>query len=295
MIILKPLFALLLLIPLGVIVNSCNLINPSEPGPAYLEIEPFAFDPSPSLQEMGPSTSTKIKDVWVYIDNEFQGTYELPAKFPVLATGSRNLVLIPGIFLNGIASTRSPYPFYKGSAHQLELPENGTAKINPVTTYFESAICSYCESFEGSGFSLTPTLRSDTIMYQLPAGDPNILEGAGSGVVYLEEEGTLFELTTTSDYQLPGAGAPVFLEFDYKINQEMTVGLFIDIPGIPSIQTNVITLRPTVTWNKIYIQLGYKVSDYQNVSGFKIFFGAIKDPTVTKSIFYFDNIKIVNF
>jgi hypothetical protein len=274
---------------------SCNLINPSEKAPAYVEVEPFVFDPVPALQEMGPSTSTKIKDVWVYVDNKFLGTFELPARFPVLKTGFTKLDLLPGIQLNGIASTRSPYPFYQGSSHDLDLPENGTVQINPVTNYFSQAECAYCESFEGTGFSLTPTPQSDTIMYQLPANDPEVFEGAGSGVVYLEGENTKFEITSTSDYDLPGAGAPVFLELDYKINQEMKVGLFINIPGVPAEQVSIITLRPTEVWNKIYVQLGYTVSAYANASGYKIYFGAIKDPSVSKSVFYLDNIKVISF
>jgi hypothetical protein len=284
-----------LLVVIALLLASCNLINPSEQAPAYIEIEQFDYDPTPTLQEMGPSTSTKIKDVWVYVDNQFQGTYELPARFPLLKTGTSKLVLVPGIYLNGISSTRSPYPFYKGSDHEINVPENGTVQINPVTSYFDLVNCSYCESFEGTGFSLTPTSQSDTVIYQLPAGDPEIFEGAGSGVVYLQTADSKFEVTSTSDYDLPGAGAPVFLEFDYKINQEMEIGLIVNIPGAASIKVPVIIIRPSLTWNKIYIQLGNKVSSYGNNARFNVYFAGDKDPSVLKSIFYLDNIKVVNF
>ncbi|MBK8417204.1 MAG: hypothetical protein IPL22_23410 [Bacteroidetes bacterium] len=63
----------------------------------------------------------------------------------------------------------------------IDLPANGTVKLNPVTSYFDAVACNYCESFDGAGFSMTATVQSDTVMYQLPAGDPNIFEGNSSG------------------------------------------------------------------------------------------------------------------
>jgi hypothetical protein len=275
--------------------GGCNLINPDEDAPAFIEVKEFTFDPTPTLQEMGPSSSTKIKDVWVYIDNKFQGAYELPARFPVLKSGRQKVILSPGIFLNGIASTRSPYPFYQSHIEEIDLVEKGTVVINPQTSYFTTVESSYIEAFEGAGFSLTSTNNSDTIMYQLPAGDPNIFEGNSSGVAYLDSVGRRLELTSTTDYDLPGAGAAVFLELDYKINQAMHIGLFINIPGQTQEQVPVYTLNPTDEWNKIYIQLGYTVSAYQALTKFKIYFYAEKDVTIGQSVFYIDNIKVVHF
>jgi hypothetical protein len=276
-------------------VSSCNLINPDEEPPAYIEINSFTFDPNPTLAEMGPSTSTKIKDVWVYVDNDFIGTYELPARFPVLKNGPAKIILSPGILLNGISATRSPYPFYSGSNHNVDLPANGTISISPVTSYFPSVECKYCESFEGAGFSLSATNQSDTIMYQLPAGDVNIFEGNSSGVVYLDTANTVFEVASTTDYDLPGSGAPVYLEFDYKINQTMQAGLYVTQSDGSLVQVPLITLNPTEDWNKTYIQLGYTVSAYSTATGFKVYFGAVKSSTVDHPAFYLDNIKVVHF
>lgn len=278
-----------------VTISSCNLINPEETAPGYIEITPFTFDPSPTIPEMGPSPSTKIKDAWVYIDNEFHGTYELPARFPVLSTGPHQLKIFPGILLNGISGTRSTYPFYKSSEHTVNIPPNGTVDINPLTTYFDKVECSYCESFEGSGFSLAPTSQSDTLIYKLSPGDTNIFEGAGSGVVYLNTDSTRFEITNTSEFSPPGSGAPVFVELNYKINQEMYMGIFVYQPNLDPKQLPVITLRKTTEWNKIYIYISDYITSHPSATGFKLYFGAIKDPSTSVSSFYFDNIKVVNF
>lgn len=276
-------------------VSGCNFINPDENPPSYLEITDFSFDPVPTSVEMGASNSIEIKDVWVYVDNEFQGAYKLPAKFPVLKTGNKRVLLSPGIELNGIASTRSPYPFYKGYTIDTVLPENGTITLNPSTRYFDATQCAFCEDFEGSGFSLTPTSQSDTIMYQLAPGDSNVFEGAGSGVVYLDTANTQFEFTSTTFYELPGSGAAVFLELNYKCSQEMQVGLYIDLPSSGLEQVPIYNLNPTSQWNKIYIQLGYVVSTYSYSNKFKIYFKGVKVAGNEKQSFYFDNIKVVHF
>jgi len=290
----KQLLAFIPFLLIALFIQSCDLINPDEKAPGYIQVDSFTFDPNPAIGEFGPSKSTNIKDVWVYVDNEFQGAYELPAKFPVLKTGSANIILSPGILLNGIAATRSPYPFYRGSIQQITIPELGTVTMNPVTSYFDSVKCSYCEDFEGSGFSLTTTNASDTLMYQTIAADPNNKEGL-CGVVTLDSANTAFEITSTSAYDLPGSGAAVFLEFDYKINQSMVAGLFIVTPNTTPQQVALINLNATENWKKIYVQLGYTVSAYEDASGYKVFFGAVKSSSVSKAVFYLDNIKVVNF
>jgi hypothetical protein len=284
-----------LLATMAILAGGCDFINPEEDAPSYIQVDTFLFDPAPTAANMGPSPSTKILDVWVYVNGEFQGTYELPARFPVLATGPAEVILAPGILLNGISATHSPYPFYIASEHAVTLPENGTVIINPSTRYFDFTECSYKEDFEGSGFSLVKTGISDTIMYQLPFGDPNIFEGTSSGVVYLDTARSAFEITTTTSYLLPGSGKPVYLELDYNINQAMQMGLFVNLPGPTVEQIPIIVLNATNGWNKIYIQLGDIVTPFaQSATGFKIYFNALKDPNVALPKFYFDNIKVVN-
>jgi hypothetical protein len=164
-----------------------------------------------------------------------------------------------------------------------------------VARYFDFTECSYREDFEGSGFSMVETGASDTMMYQLPAGDPNVFEGTSSGVVYLDTTHQFFEITTTTDYLLPGSNKPVFIELDYKINQTMQVGLFVNLPGPTVEQIPVINLNPTSRWNKIYIQIGNIVTPYApTATGFKVYLGAIKNPNVDKPVFYIDNLKVVN-
>ena len=66
---------------------SCELINPPEDIPAYISINSFDLDPetgdNPIINEK--TKPHDINGVWLNIDGNIQGSYELPVTFPVLA------------------------------------------------------------------------------------------------------------------------------------------------------------------------------------------------------------------
>ena len=82
---------------------SCEVINTEEDIPSIISIESIEVD---------GNHSSNITDAWVYIDNEFQGVFPLPANFPVLKTGELEIIIEAGIKKNGISSSRENYPFF---------------------------------------------------------------------------------------------------------------------------------------------------------------------------------------
>ncbi len=90
--------------------TSCYKFDGDQTIPAYLKIDTVLL--KTYYPEQG-SNSNAIKDVWVYVNDQQIGAFELPAMFPVLAMGNQKLEIRPGIKVNGISSTRAPYPFYK--------------------------------------------------------------------------------------------------------------------------------------------------------------------------------------
>src|SRR2546429_208057 len=80
--------------------SSCNIINPAEQIPVYLQVNNFTLQTNPSTEG---STSSKFSDVWVTVDGATQGAYELQAggasvspKFPLLFSGTHTLHLSAG-------------------------------------------------------------------------------------------------------------------------------------------------------------------------------------------------------
>ena len=83
------------------IISACQKEETPNTIPAYLKIDTITLDEN--------NTTTNITDAWVYINDQLQGVYELPATFPVLKNDTQTLRIKAGIKLNGIAfNPKSP-------------------------------------------------------------------------------------------------------------------------------------------------------------------------------------------
>ncbi|MCX6256590.1 MAG: hypothetical protein NTW49_01600 [Bacteroidia bacterium] len=264
---------------------SCDIINPTEEIPSYLKIDTIRLTTNPS---QGKNTSS-ITDVWVYIDGSIVGVYEMPATFPVLATGRHHVTLYPGIKKNGIAATRIIYPFYTWFDKDTTLAEKGIMTINPTVRYNDSTKFSWIEDFEDAGLTIDTTYRSQVPIRIIHDGNNN-----QAGYAYLDSSQTLFECRSNGSYVFPLSSSPVFLEMDYKNTIVVTVGLFIT-KATTIFQQPVIYLNPTSTWKKICIDLTYYTQTTTDAINYSIFFGMLKTDTLTTASLTLDNIKLVHF
>jgi hypothetical protein len=108
--------------------------------PAYLIIEKFDFE--------GDSSNLAIKDVWVYINNEFKGAYPLPAKVPVFVTGENKVEVKPGVILFEQKGIRVQHPFLMENDTILNFNVNTDIKITPKLRYSNNALFLIKEDFE---------------------------------------------------------------------------------------------------------------------------------------------------
>jgi len=143
-------------------VVSCNLVNPEEDVPSYIEVPAFKVTSDYATQG---TNSSKVTDVWVYAGGEYIGTYELPARFPVLLSGSREITFGAGIMANGIASTREAFPFYRFSTVTVDLVPGKVTNMDTLTvSYFPGIQYIWFEDMEkdtsGGGISLDTTAAS---------------------------------------------------------------------------------------------------------------------------------------
>ena len=193
---------------------SCVVINNEEDIPSILTIESI---------EVNGNHSSKITDAWVYIDNEFQGVFPLPANFPVLKTGELEIIIEAGIKKNGISSRRENYPFFTSFELNTELLENKNTSFNPTVSYSLSNF-PYNENFEGVGTSLSVVSDSSnhTIEKIYDSSNNNYGNYYAKSVIS-GEFGELFECNTP-DFNLP-KDKVVYLEMDYKCNAPIIVGI----------------------------------------------------------------------
>lgn len=276
---------------------SCNLINPDEEIPTYFKIPKFEIETN--LSNHG-SNSNCITDVWVNIDGDLQGIYELPAKFPILASGNHEIIVRAGIKNNGIAASRIIYPFYTFFVIDTFLDVNKTMILEPNVTYKNECVFIWKEDFENSGITLKSTAKSDT---SLIVSNSEIFEGNYSGAIYLDSEHRIFECQAIDSVFLPRNNSPIYLEMNYKSNlvqasgseSMFTVGMFITNQQ-HVIQNPIIYINSTNNeWKKIYIDLSQMVIRNFDAKYFHLFIGANLDNSVSNAEIYIDNLKIIHF
>lgn len=290
------------LVLLGLVLTGCK----KDPAivPAYLHID--AMKVNADYAKHGTSSS-RITTVWVEVDGEYIGVYELPAIVPVAANGTHRITLTPGINLNGIQSLRNIYEFYTEYEQTFNFEENKDYWPNASddsiaeVTYSPRTYYTYdnLEDFEGLSLAFERSTRADTGLVRSTDSaflnvDPSINETNNAvGYSYLGDADLLFEVVSVKEYtDLPAGGANVYLEMNYKIDAVVTVGVFRNAEGQVD-QVPVVSLYPNDEWQKIYINLVSEISAYPNAEGFRIFLGGVNLEGNGPKELLFDNIKLV--
>jgi hypothetical protein len=263
---------------------SCNIINPAEPIPAYVHIDSFSVFTDAATQG---SNSSNITDAWVYVDGTIIGAFQLPATIPVLQSGSHTLTIHPGILIDGIASTRTSYPYYTAFDTIVNFESRQTIHAFPKVTYIPSANLTHIEDFDHL-LNLKVTANSDTTITAVQ--DANSLEGK-SGAVFLDDAHSYFECAWKDSFLLP-LGKPVYVELNYKTTDEFTVGITAyTSSGIYT--EDIVVFRASTAWKKQYINLQPVIENSISATGYKIYIKASKNASFSTASLYFDNIKIV--
>lgn len=270
----------------------CDLVNPEEATPAYLKIEEFTFTTSVAQG----SNHQKITEVWVSINGEFLGVYDLPALVPVLAFGPTVVKLEAGIRDNGISSIPEIYPFYDPFTVNVDLAAGQTTNITPSTRYIDGIQFGFIEDFEDS----RPRIFVEQLTGETPLNrtQTDVFEGGYSGHIALTKANNpVVELATGLDFgDLQSAGVFVYLEVTYK--SEAPVAWGIVGPGDAILGPEGffdVGFTPKDDWNKIYFNLSEMIFTSQ-LDEYKIGLQAFLLETSPDSANVFlDNIKLVHF
>lgn len=272
--------------------TSCNLINPDEEIPAYIEVKGIKTTSNYSTQG---SASGNIKDVWVFADGAYLGTYELPAKFPVLLSGKQKISFAAGIEANGIASTNEFYPLYRFFETDVNLIPGQVSTMDTITVeYFPALQYAWFEDFEkdtsGGGISLDTTGIS---LANILPDSVDVFEGRRSLKMKVNATENFIECRTVGDGYLLTPGKDIYLEMNYRCNQPFIMGfLGTTISGEKTIP--IIKLNTKPEWNKIYVRLGPYVNANTDVLKFKIYFRLALASGLTEGLVYLDNVKLIS-
>ena len=263
--------------------------------PTYIKIDSVYID---TFYPSEGSTSAKVTDVWVYVDDQNMGVFELPAIFPLLYEGKHKLEIRPGIKLNGISSTRVPYPFYKPLIYNdFDFFPDSIIDLGAIETeYYQNVDFIWMEDFETSVLSIIESDNSDTTIERTtPANSPEAFLSENSrysGKIVLTKENPRFIGYTFNEYDLPRDGSPIMLEMNFKTNYLLLVGVLVNNPSDYSWE-DLVFLKETDNWNKIYINIGPVVLRNPNALSFKIYFTSSLAEGQEEAEIFLDNIKLI--
>lgn len=275
---------------------SCDLINPSEETPAFIRIENVGVDVrqpgDPDFTTNEGTSSSEIKDAWVFIDENLDGVYELPAIIPV-KTGTHDIRVIAGVFNNGRSNDRTIYPFYENFTSNYSLDEEETITLNPSVKYVNNGINFWHEDFEDAFIKLEERPLSTASISSL--NDPNeVFEGNGCGSINLSDDNSFFQAQTVADIDIE-FNKNIYLELNYKNNNRFTVGMRNDniaVNQIPFVGFNPsLDESDSLIWKKAYVFFTPILSQLGEQGDYEIFFEAEKE--TEEPLILLDNLKIV--
>lgn len=232
------------------------------------------------------SNSSKITDLWVYVNDQFQGAFPCNHLIPIVNNNkTAKIQIFAGIKNNGIADTRVFWPFYKTLKFDTLIESGKTIEMPLVFEYNSNTKFVINENFDNVGNVFNNSSISDTIYHVLSSEES--LEGKFLKLD-LSGKSIIGQIESSQSYSLPAGSENVYLELNYKCNKEFSVGLIGD--RNPQLKET-ITLSAQENWNKIYIQLSNAVSSNPVSSKYKLYFRMINNNDNSK--LYIDNVKLI--
>lgn len=278
--------------------GGCDLINPEEPIPAYLYVTGFDLETNATTEG---TNSHKITDVWVSVDGNFLGAYTLPALIPVLETGEHAISLDAGIKDNGISATPEIYPFYQTYQVTVDLAENETDTLRPVTRYKTGVKFSLIEPFESTNHQFRD-IRNPAGATGIQISSEDAFEGDFSGLITLDssQNKNYVEISSLDRFRdLMKDGVYVYLELNYKSQVPVIWGVTGHLDGGSSSTLYDPGFVPKEEWNKIYFNLSKMIFD-GDFDEYQVSFQAFipvenGKPSLPVAKIWLDNIKLVHF
>lgn len=271
----------------AIVLNSCSVFEPESPAASYIRIDQFTLL-TDSIDQ--GSNSNRITDAWVIYDNEYLGTFPLPAQIPLIGEGNHSIIVKAGIVENGISGIRSAYPKYASFEKSLALTAGNTIPLQPEIRYISSATFPQIENFDDNSVSMDTTSNGNTALLITPANDPNALEGH-SGWVTLDANHSVFEAASSTPFSLP-LSTPSYLELNYKTDCDFTIGVFIST-SFSIVKSELIHVIQTDVWKKIYVNLSTLGGVTTEGIEYKVYLRSVKPPAQAIANLYFDNLKVV--
>jgi hypothetical protein len=277
-----------------VFLAGCDKFEGDQTVPSYLRIDTLGFFTDNDIQG---TRNQKIVDAWVYVDDDLIGGFEMPATIPVLAEGKHKLEIRPGILLNGISDTRTPYPCIEPIIIDVFdfIPDSIVSAIG-TTSYYSNAEFVWMEDFEDASLAIHESANSDTGIVRTQTGAFTDDYSEHSGISYVDTNRPYVQLVSDDGN---GAGFVfdrgdfIFLELNYRNNIPIVVGVYIKLMDNTIEERPFLIVNPSDDWNKIYVNFTPMVNETIDAVSYTVYFEARKTEDAGSAFIMLDNIKLV--
>lgn len=237
----------------------------------------------------GQFQTQQIKDLWLFVDDIYEGTFPVPSRIPLFRQETFRLKIYPGIRQYGILSSPEIYTLMDPFQADINTSAQDSIVLSPAFSYKGNMITFLQEGFEtGSIFIFDldsfpgHTLVRSSSMFR---------EGFFSGSATISAPFNSLEVGSPKLNILKNSWPSAYLELDFKSEIEISLGL-ITSNGVSSDKKYFFTLRPSMEWKKVYIPLTAILNAINNESvqlALKTMFSA----TTSTVSFHIDNIRII--
>lgn len=255
--------------------------------PAYIEV-----DPPVVVADNGQVASSKITDLWVYVNDQPAGVWQPGRRIPLIAEGSSTVKLIAGVRRNGITDDRIQYPFYATWQQQVHLVPEQTAQLSPEIHYFPNL--EYWLADFNTGLRFDTVLCSAT-MQLVPSDGTLVDQGTQNGKITLDPDHSIYRGVSSGD-AFTNTGNTAFLEMDYRSDTRLLIGVrytytsqVVEMAYVYALPTK--QADGSMPWNKIYVDLAEPWS--QPGSDKRFYIKAELENGATAGVVEVDNIKLV--
>lgn len=291
---------ILVLILFTFTIGSCDNFDSDQTSPSFIYVEGFNLVENPIITQSSVDgfQTEAIQDAWIYVDNQYIGTYVLPCTVPILKEGKHRIDVRPGVKLNGIALTRTEYPFYTYYSNNHNLVAGKTDTIPPIDIMYvsEYTVFGLSELFERPYLAFTTDgLSADTNKLVKCNHQDTVKWGDYCGAMYLNSNQPTYRII--SDTINCNNYSALILEIDYWCNIPFDIGICGRPASGSAVQyINAMALYPNETkgWQKIYVVLGKVWSQLSYPNDFRVYFTPQKKDGVTNGWVYIDNVKIIH-
>ena len=276
------------LLLVGFFITLCTACKKDGAVPSYVLIETATV-----VDGAGQSVSSKITDLWVYVNDQPVGVWEPGKRIPMIAAGSASVKLIAGVRQNGITDSRIQYPFYATWQQQVELVPEQTLTLTPQFNYYADLNFWLADFNTGLRFD---TLDCTAAMVLVDSDSTLVGQGLRNGRVELDTDHSIYRGVSSGD-PFTNTGTVGFLELDYRSDTQLLIGVRYTLSGV-QYEVAYLYAVPTkradgsMPWNKIYVDL----AEPWNAGGAmdkRFYIKAQLASGATSGVVEVDNIKLV--